>query len=140
MARAKTDLIIVHCSATKPSQDINAKTIDRWHRARGWLKIGYHFVIKRDGTVEKGRELMEPGAHAKGYNANSVGVCLVGGLAEDGKADCNFTKEQWQSLATLVEELSEQFPAARIIGHREVNSHKECPCFDVTAWYHDTFH
>ena len=75
--RKKTDYIFIHCSATKPSMDTDAKEIDRWHRARGFLKIGYHFVIKRDGTKEIGRELMESGAHVKSYNHKSIGICLM---------------------------------------------------------------
>ena len=67
--RKDTDYIVIHCSATKPSMDhVDAKEIDRWHRQRGWRKIGYHWVIRRDGIVEEGRELGEVGAHARGFN------------------------------------------------------------------------
>ena len=64
MARLATKYIVIHCSQTRPSQNIGAKDIDRWHRERGWLKIGYHKVIKRDGTVEQGREDDAIGAHS----------------------------------------------------------------------------
>lgn len=135
MARAKTDLIIVHCSATPPAMDIGVKEIDRWHRARHFLKVGYHYVIRRDGTVEPGRDLYEPGAHAKGYNFRSVGVCLVGGVAEDKKTpENNFTTEQFESLEVLLRGLRDTYPGAEIIGHREVNPHKACPSFDVQEW------
>ena len=96
--RSETEKIIIHCSATRPSQDIGSNDIDRWHREKGWLKIGYHLVITRDGTLELGRDLDEVGAHAYGHNANSVGVCMVGGIDEDGQPDDNFTSEQWNTL------------------------------------------
>ena len=130
--RKKTDYIVLHCSATRPSQDIDAKEIDRWHRSRGWLKIGYHFVITREGKQEVGRELMEIPAHAKGYNHKSVGICLVGGVTEDDhtKPENNFTPEQWETLDVLLRVLTDRFPKATIIGHNEI-SKKDCPSFDV---------
>ena len=115
--------------------DIGASDIDRWHRERGWLKIGYHYVIKRDGTIEPGRGLLEAGAHAKGHNAESVGVCLAGGISEDdGKPETNFTRKQWESLATVVDDLVEAFPEAKVIGHNDISS-KACPTFNVGEWY-----
>lgn len=135
MPRKSTDFIIIHCAATKPSMDVGAKEIDRWHRERGWLGIGYHFVIRRDGKVETGRQIDAPGAHAEGYNAKSVGVCLVGGINEKGRPECNFTEAQWASLSSLVRSLKETYPSAKVIGHSDVNPGKACPCFDVPAWY-----
>ena len=118
--------------------DTDAADIDRWHRERGFLKIGYHFVIKRDGTVETGRELLEVGAHAKGHNSRSVGVCMIGGMKQESSAsETNFTKAQWASLAKVVDELVETFPEARVRGHDEV-ANKECPTFNVAAWYYGT--
>lgn len=134
MAREETDYIIIHCAATKPDMDIDAKEIDKWHRQRGWRKIGYHYVIKRDGTLETGRELDEVGAHCKGYNHNSVGVCLVGGIDNDGKPDTNFTDKQWESLAQLMWELKIPYPDAEIVGHNEFSS-KACPTFNVREWW-----
>jgi N-acetylmuramoyl-L-alanine amidase len=130
--RKKTDYIVLHCSATRPSQDIDAKEIDRWHRAKGWLKIGYSFVITRGGKQEIGRELNEIGAHAKGYNHKSVGICLVGGVTEDDhtKPENNFTPEQWETLDNLLRVLTDRFPKATIIGHNEI-SKKDCPSFNV---------
>ena len=132
MAREITKYIVIHCSQTRPSQDVGAKEIDRWHRARGFLRIGYSFVIRRDGTQETGRELMEVGAHAKGYNHKSIGVCLVGGVTEDDhtKPENNFTPEQWETLDVLMRKLTDKFPKATIIGHNEISS-KDCPSFDV---------
>ena len=78
----------------------DAAEIDRWHRERGWLKIGYHFVIKRDGTIEEGRHVDEVGAHAKGHNSTSVSVCMIGGVAEDNvqEAENNFWIEFYSAL------------------------------------------
>lgn len=132
--RTRTELIVIHCSATKPSQDIGAEEIRQWHRKRGWRDIGYHIVIRRDGTVEPGRSLEQVGAHAKGHNDRSVGVCMVGGVNEAGKPDCNFTAAQWASLATEIADLIEMYPDADVIGHRDLSS-KACPCFDATAWW-----
>lgn len=101
------DSIIIHCAYTPPGMDIGATEIRRWHvEERGWKDIGYHYVVRRDGDVEPGRDLdgdgdvvEEVGAHAAGHNAHSIGICLVGGRAEDDQApDCNFTPAQWSSL------------------------------------------
>ena len=82
--REETKYIVIHCSQTRPSQrDVDARTIDRWHRERGWLKIGYGGVILRDGAYEQGREDNEVQAHVKGYNHTSFGLCLVGGALEE---------------------------------------------------------
>jgi len=129
--------IIIHCSATPPSLDVGAKEIDRWHRSQGWLKIGYHFVIRRNGAVENGRPIEQIGAHAEGHNANSIGICMVGGVVagDSGLPDNNFTGDQWHTLTELVGKLRSQFPNANIIGHREVAKHpKACPSFDVQDW------
>jgi N-acetyl-anhydromuramyl-L-alanine amidase AmpD len=113
---------------------VDASVIDRWHREKGWLKIGYHYVINRDGSIEIGRETEAIGAHAKGYNATSVGICLVGGLDDDGEPEDNFTEEQWNSLDLAVDGLVTRYPNAKVIGHNNVSS-KSCPCFDVGEWY-----
>lgn len=136
---ADVHYIAVHCSASRPSVYVDAKVIDRWHRERGFLKIGYHFVIKRDGTVEKGRELDEIGAHVYGYNTKSVGVCLAGGLDEEGKPQDNFTHDQYAALGQVILELRKKFPGAVTQGHRDFpNVHKDCPCFDVRTWLKET--
>lgn len=130
------DHLVVHCSATRESQDIGAAEIDRWHKQRGFIRIGYHFVIRRDGTIEKGREISEPGAHARGWNHRSIGICLVGGLKPDGKTpEDNFTVEQWDSLAEVLRDLRVVFPNTDIVGHRDLPGvAKACPCFDVAQW------
>ena len=135
--RSKTDFIAVHCSATSENLDIGAKDIDRWHRAQGWTCIGYHFVIRRDGTIEEGRDRNVIGAHVVGFNESSIGICLVGGIDADDikKAENNYTKEQFDSLKKLLDELKAVYPQAKIQGHRDFpNFKKACPCFDVKEW------
>lgn len=133
MARRETNLVVVHSSATPPSMDIGRAEIDRWHRQRGWLMIGYHYVIRRDGEVELGRPVMDPGAHALGYNSESIGICLVGGVDDDHKPDDNFTDEQHESLVHLHKTLTMQFPEAEWVGHNEL-ADTSCPSFDVQEW------
>jgi N-acetylmuramoyl-L-alanine amidase len=137
--------IIVHCAYTPPSMDIGAKEIRAWHvDGNGWLDIGYHYVIRRGGQVEPGRDLdgdgdviEEVGAHARGFNANSIGICLVGGKAEGAdRPDCNFTTAQWDALDKLVRTLTQRFSGVAVIGHRDVDPNKDCPTFDVKAWWH----
>jgi N-acetylmuramoyl-L-alanine amidase len=129
--------LVVHCSASKPKLFVDASVIDRWHRERGFLKIGYHYVILRDGTVQKGRKDSEVGAHVEGYNTGSLGICLVGGLNDStGKSENNFTKEQFASLSALLFKLSLEHPGATVLGHRDFpNVHKDCPCFDTKEWW-----
>ena len=132
----KIDFIIIHCSATKADQDIGLNDIDRWHRAKGWLSCGYHYVIRRDGTVEEGRKEKEAGAHCAGKNAHSIGICLVGGLAEDNKTpEANYTQAQMDALFDLTEHLKFRYPQAEVKGHNDFTSKKTCPNFDVSAWW-----
>ena len=134
--RLKTDYIVIHCSATRPSQDIGATDIDTWHRTRGFNGIGYHYVIRRDGTVEKGRDITVSGAHVEGYNHNSVGVCLVGGVDEEDfrVPENNFTAKQWATLEILIRDMKKKYPRAAIVGHTQLNPLKACPSFDVKDW------
>lgn len=133
-ARASTDFIVIHCSATN-TQDFGASDIDRWHRAKGWACIGYHYVIKRDGTLEEGRKEEQIGAHVEGHNYNSLGICMVGGCDKNGKALDNFTDAQWQTLSLVIKHLHAKYPKATIQGHRDFPGvKKDCPSFDVKAW------
>lgn len=133
--RKHTDYIVVHCSATPPKMDIGAREIDRWHRSKGWFRIGYHFVIRRDGSVEHGREVHTVGAHAAGYNDRSIGICLIGGVASDGKVpENNYTPAQWLTLEKLVAELEQEFSKAQVVGHRDLNPGRACPSFNVKEW------
>jgi N-acetylmuramoyl-L-alanine amidase len=134
-ARTQTNFIVVHCSASAPKVNADAAMIDRWHRQQGWACIGYHYVIKRDGTVEDGREVNRIGAHTSGYNSESVGICLSGGVDDNQKAVNNFTPEQFASLKELLRKLRLVYPHAAIQGHRDFQKvAKDCPSFDVKAW------
>jgi N-acetyl-anhydromuramyl-L-alanine amidase AmpD len=127
--------IIVHCSYTPPSMDIGADTIRAWHvEERGWSDIGYHYVVRRNGEIEDGRPVERMGAHARGNNSDSIGICLVGGMAEDGGDDCNFTRWQWEALSVLVDSLDEEYGHLEVIGHRDVDDSKTCPTFDAIEW------
>lgn len=133
--RNSTELIVIHTADTYARMDIGVKEIDRWHRDRGFFKIGYHLVIRRDGTLEQGRNIEECGAHVKGHNYHSVGVCMVGGRSDDDKPVANYTPEQWAKLEEVVRDLSKKYPDAKIVGHRDLDRYKACPCFDVQSWW-----
>ena len=127
------DTIVVHCSATRPTMDIGADEIRNWHvNDNGWNDIGYHYVIRRNGMIEKGRNESVVGAHAKGYNANSIGICLVGGITRSGKSDANFDFNQYTSLRTLIDDIRQRYEIGATFGHRDI-SEKDCPCFDVCS-------
>ena len=103
--------IILHCSATREGQDFTVQDIDRWHRQRGFLRIGYHYVFYRNGTIHIGRTLEEVGAHCQGHNRSSIGICYIGGLSADGRPKDTRTPEQKAALRALVAQLKERFPA-----------------------------
>jgi N-acetylmuramoyl-L-alanine amidase len=132
--------IVIHCSYTFPDMDIGAAEIRKWHtdpkpKGNGWSDIGYHYVIRRDGTVEKGRPIAQPGAHVAGHNANTLAVCLVGGKARTGRQPNNFTRRQWRALDKLIAEIQLEFPWAGVKGHNDYETGKTCPTFDVKAWF-----
>ena len=134
--------IVVHCSATQEGKNISAATIDKWHKKRGWRGIGYHYVIGLDGLIELGRPVEQVGAHVKGHNKNSIGICYVGGVEaerdDDGEwvAKDTRTPEQKESLLMLLKVLKKVHPAATIHGHNEFAA-KSCPCFDAYEEYCD---
>ena len=129
--------IIFHCSATIEGQNISAATIKRWHvRDRGWSDIGYHYVIGLDGRIESGRPVNKQGAHAKGYNKTSIGVCYIGGLSKNKRAKDTRTDAQKNAMIKLIKTLKNIYPDATLHGHREF-SKKACPCFDVQKEYAD---
>ena len=128
--------VIVHCSATKPSMSVDAALIREWHvEERGWRDIGYHFVICRDGSIEVGRPITESGAHCKGHNSDSIGVCLVGGVDEFNNPVNNFLAEQFRVLHDLIKSFEMIVPGIDVDGHHDFDKHKPCPCFDVRLWY-----
>lgn len=125
------DSIILHCSATPEGKDFTVEDIDRWHRQRGFAKIGYHYIIYRDGTVKTGRLVNEAGAHCVGHNLHSIGVCYIGGCTADGmKSKDTRTPEQQASLQKLLRQLHQEYPDARLYGHNHF-AKKACPSFVV---------
>ena len=129
--------IIVHCTATFPDQRVTVADITRWHKRRGWKTIGYHYVVKLDGTVESGRPIEKGGAHCKGHNAYSIGVCYIGGVAADGKTPKDTrTLHQIAALRSLLARLKKEYPTAKIYGHRDF-APKASPSFDAKTEYSD---
>lgn len=128
--------IILHCSATREGDDsVNVDVIDRWHKARGWSGCGYHFVVLLDGTIQFGRPVHKIGAHVKGENVGSIGVCYIGGVEKDGKTPKDTrTSEQIASLLEVFRFLQKCFPGSTIHGHNEFST-KACPSFDVQLEY-----
>ena len=122
----KIDTIVVHCSDS-PHRGDTAETVHKWHLERGWAGIGYHYVIREDGTVERGRPDYWVGSHVAGHNANSLGICLLG---KD-----EFTDAQYASLKELVKSLFIKYPGAALKGHRDLDSKKTCPNFSVQGWW-----
>ncbi len=136
--RTTTDLIVVHSSATPPDRDIGVEEINRWHLDRGFDMIGYHVVIRRDGTIEYGRPFDTRGAHAKGFNSRSIGVCVVGGVDSHMEAELNFTEEQFSALERVLTALQGLFPDAAVIGHKDLPATRtKCPGFDVVSWWNN---
>ena len=142
--KRRIDKLIVHCSAVGPHQTSSAAQIDAWHRAKGWQMIGYHYVIRRDGSIEIGRLADMIGAHTSGQNANSLGICYEGGLVEvkelkservkELQAADSRTPEQKATLLALLRHLKTLYPNATIHGHNEF-ARKACPCFDAHTEY-----
>ena len=136
----KINKIILHCSDTPEGRDNKAADIKRWHtlpppKGNGWEDIGYHYVVDLDGTIEPGRPIEEVGAHCTGQNADSIGICYVGGKTKDMKAVKDTrTKEQKDSLVKLLKYLVAKYPGVKIYGHRDFSS-KPCPSFDAKSEY-----
>lgn len=143
-------MITIHCSATQAKADIGAKEIRKWHKDKGGSDIGYHAVIRRDGTIEPGRPENQVGAHVAGHNTDNLGVCLVGGINAQGKAENNFTPAQMASLRKLVRDWMRKYNISqdKLFGHRDWSPDKngdgkitpnefmkDCPCFDVKDWW-----
>ena len=123
--------IIIHCSATPAGRHFTVQDLDRWHRARGFSSIGYHYVIYLDGSIHPGRPVEDIGAHCLGHNAHSIGVCYIGGLDVDTLEPTDTrTPEQRAALRELIAKLQEQYPGATVHGHNEF-ADKACPCFRV---------
>ena len=125
--------LVLHCSATRCNQDYSVEQLRRDHKARGFYDIGYHFYIRKDGTMTQHRKLLEVGAHARPYNRCSIGICYEGGLDEQGKPCNTLNSLQFERIKELLVVLKRLFPKAEIVGHRDLpgTSPKECPCFEA---------
>ena len=127
--------IIVHCSATPDGKDFTVDDIRKWHKARGFSDVGYHYIVYRDGSVHDGRSVHLVGAHCTNHNANSIGVCYIGGVATDGKTPKDTrTPQQKEALLTLLKQLKSLYPQAKIYGHRNF-ANKACPSFAASREY-----
>lgn len=125
--------LILHCSATHSRRDYTVEQLLRDHKARGFRTIGYHFYIRRDGSVSQHRRLLETGAHCRPFNRCSIGICYEGGIDERGRPADTRTPEQNERLTRLLMKLMRLFPDAKIRGHRDMPGSvpKACPCFDA---------
>ena len=129
--------IIIHCSATREGQAFSVDTIKQWHLARGWSDIGYHYIVHLDGSISYGRDVSKIGAHTKGHNTGSIGVCYIGGVEADGKTPKDTrTPEQKESLLELIKVLKKLNSNAVVHGHCDFAS-KACPSYDATTEYKD---
>lgn len=126
----KIDKIILHCTATQEGKDYNVATIKKWHRQRGFSDIGYHYLIRLNGTIEKGRPIEQIGAHVKGQNAYSIGISYVGGVDKNLNPKDTRTYRQKAAIKRLLQDLWKQFPDATLHGHYEF-ANKACPSFTV---------
>ena len=137
MAMQNISLITVHYTATYDDQDIGAREIRKWHLERGWQDIGYHIVIRLDGTVEQGRPLHQVGAHVGGRNTGNIGICYIGGLKRATGPNVGhntMTKAQEQALIGEIRALLKRWPKAQVVGHRDLAS-TQCPGFSVPSWW-----
>ena len=132
----KINYIVVHCSATREGRTLTPEALEAEHRRRGFRCIGYHYVVRLDGSIEQGRDENTVGAHCTGHNAASIGVVYVGGLDSHGLPDDTRTPAQRQALRTLLARLRSRHPDATIRSHRDFAA-KACPCFDATREYAD---
>jgi N-acetylmuramoyl-L-alanine amidase len=124
--------LIWHCAATPEGKDFTVKDIDAWHKARGWSKIGYHFVIYRDGTIKAGRPVDEVGAHVQNRNAGTIGACYIGGVDARGRNPKDTrTAAQRAAMLWLTKQLAATYGLKIISGHNQYNKGKACPSFDV---------
>lgn len=131
----KINQIIIHCSDTIEGKNFTVDDIKKWHKARGWTDIGYHYVVYLDGSIHKGRDEEVVGAHCEGHNAHSIGVCYIGGKeAGTFRAKDTRTKAQKEALIRLLMKLVCKYPDAEIVGHRDL-ANRKCPCFDAKNEY-----
>ena len=127
-------LIVLHCSATRVNQNFTIEQLEACHKARGFQTVGYHYYITKDGTLYPGRPESQMGAHAKGFNAHSIGICYEGGLDANGKPSDTRTPQQKVTLRKLLAELRKKYPSSVILGHHDLDTKKACPCFSISEY------
>ena len=132
--RQITDTIVIHCTQTPKDMEVDVEKVTQWHKDRGFDTIGYHYLIKRDGTLQLGRDEDVVGAHAVAVNGTSIGVALAGGGNADKGWENNFTPIQFETLKSILLKLKDKYNIEKIIGHYQVDDKKECPSFDVPGW------
>lgn len=137
MIRSNIKYIIIYCSATREGQPYPPELLDRDHRERGYSSAGYHYYILMDGRVVTFRGEAELGAHTRGYNRESIGVCYEGGLSLGGIPKDTRTPEQKRALEHLLWKLKTRYPKAEIVGHRDLCRYKACPSFDARSEYRE---
>lgn len=146
----RIDLIVIHCSASRADRDFTEEDLEVCHRRRGFKGAGYHFYIRKDGNIKATRPLERIGAHAQGFNQNSIGICYEGGLDCKGRPADTRTPAQREHLWLLVRQILDNFPGCRVVGHRDLSPDlnkngeiepeewvKACPCFEVKEEWKD---
>ena len=135
----KINYLVIHCSATRSDRDFPVEALRRCHvQQNHWSDIGYHFYLTKDGTIYPCRPTSKSGAHVKGHNLDSIGICYEGGLDPHGNPADTRTALQKASMAELLKKLHALYPEAKILGHRDFPGVKKaCPCFDVKQWLQD---
>ena len=131
------DKLIVHCTATPQFKDFDVEDVRDWHvKGNGWSDVGYHFLIKLDGTLQEGRPMERSGSHVRGQNKSSIGIAYVGGMDKDMDEWIDTrTPEQKDAIFNLLMDLKFQFPDAVVYGHNDFTDKKVCPCFNAKEEY-----
>ena len=135
----------IQSSATREDLGFTEYDLDTCHRRRGFNGPGYHFYIRKDGRIVSTRPIERVGAHARGFNARSIGICYEGGLDREGHPKDTRTPEQKHSMRVLVRTLLTDYPGCEVCGHRDLSTDlngngeiepeewiKACPCFEVS--------
>ena len=137
MPHDSVHFIVVHCSATRVDRDYSVEQLRRDHLARGFIDIGYHYYVRKDGSTTQHRRLDEVGAHCRPFNRCSIGICYEGGLDSGGKPCDTRTLEQRGAIISLLIALMKEFPKAVIRGHNEMPgaTPKACPCYCPSKEY-----
>ena len=130
----KVNKIIIHCTATPEGRDVSIDEVRRWHvEERGWRDVGYHFLVRLDGTVEEGRPIEMTGAHTRSHNWDSIGIAYSGGTGKNGEWLDTRTDAQKDALVDLICQLHDCY-GGTVYGHRDF-SEKACPSFDAKTEY-----